>query len=626
MRKSTSYGMFVALLCVLVFGIYFNILDNSPTNWDDPALFSRQAIQGVSLENLADVLSVSTRSTFQPVRDLSYMIDFALWGEHIVLGMHLHSILLYLLMVIACWIFLLELFRAFVHDEALSFTWAGLSTVIFAVHPVHVEAVAWLYARKEPLLGIFTFLSLWAFMKARAGKGWCYLLSVVLLLLAVLSKPTALVVPAVMVMLDIALQARQKDTTFWRRRAFIYIPMLIIVVPMTVWLLTMMISIGGVKPYHGGSFWTNLLAVSQIFISYISLIGFTINFSADYPIVLHADPISWQAWVFVALNVILIVSAIAAFLKKHYLYAVFVAWYYIFLLPVSHLFPISQTMADRYALLPSLSWCVFLGYPLARLWHWRLEHSRFSREFPMLVAIALFSVIVLAYAFMTVRQNDIWQNAQTLWEDTLAKYPNSSPANVNLSAIYLEQGRYEEVQKLCLTAIKEVPYDYLAISNLALAQMMMGQYDHAIFNYQQALKLKPDLTKAEMGLASAYWGAGDHEQAYQVYLELLRSNKLGSPVHQAVSYYRLGYMSWKLGDFVQARTFLNKAEEYAGNNQQLLTDLGGVYTSMGNISKAIEIYGRLYPLLEDDDLKEKLEDLLEALSKKLSAQRTMSSE
>ncbi|MDT8274305.1 MAG: hypothetical protein RRA35_14025, partial [Desulfomonilia bacterium] len=89
MKKGAWYGLFFVLLSVLVFGVYFNILDNEPTNWDDPALFTRSAIHTVTIENLKTVLSVSRSSTYQPIRDLSYMIDFALFKDNVVFGMHM---------------------------------------------------------------------------------------------------------------------------------------------------------------------------------------------------------------------------------------------------------------------------------------------------------------------------------------------------------------------------------------------------------------------------------------------------------------------------------------------------------------------------------------------------------
>ncbi|HQP31170.1 MAG TPA: hypothetical protein PLB81_07565, partial [Deltaproteobacteria bacterium] len=176
----------LAMLGFLVFGIYYNTLGNPPTNWDDPALFSNQNLHSLSLENLARVFSFHDGATFQPIRDISYMIDFTLWKNDPVLGIHLHTILLYYFMIIALWLFLLELFKAFDVAEDRAFLWGTIATVIYAVHPVHVESVAWLYARKEPLLGIFTFASLWTFLKGRDGRTGCSLASLALLGLAVL--------------------------------------------------------------------------------------------------------------------------------------------------------------------------------------------------------------------------------------------------------------------------------------------------------------------------------------------------------------------------------------------------------------------------------------------------------
>ncbi len=614
-QKKSMYGLFAVLLVVLIFGVYFNILDNEPTNWDDPALFLRTAIHEISLDNLKKVMAFSSGSTYQPVRDLSYMIDFELWGSGVVLGMHLHGLILYALMILACWLFLLELFKAFSDDHALCFIWASLSAVIFAVHPVHVESVTWLYARKEPLLGLFTFVSLWAFVLGRTHHWKYYVLSVVGLVLAVLSKPTAVMIPGVMIALDLAIQAHRREPSFWKKRLFVYIPMFVVAVPMVIRLLSVMYQVGGVKPYHGGSFWTNLLAVSQIMMGYVSLIGFTINYAADYPIELYAHAHAWQAWVFVALNVLLLASAVAASVRKHYLYAFFVAWYYLFLLPVSHIFPISQVMADRYAFLPSLSWCVLVGFLLAKLWHLKLNSKMFSPEFPRLIAVALFSVLVLSYSYMTHRQNDIWQNSQVLWEDTLAKYPDSSPANVNLSAIYLRQGRFKEVQDLCITAIKAKPYDYLAISNLALAQMMMKQYEHARHNYLQALKLKPDLPKAEMGLANTYWETGEYEKAHGLYTKLFREGNVINPYHAAQYTCRLGYSSWKMGRKDEAYEFLGRAGLLSRDKPLLLKELGMVYTSMGDVPRALETFHEAIPLLKDEELKGKLLRLLDLLEK-----------
>jgi tetratricopeptide (TPR) repeat protein len=604
------------LLSVLSFALFMNTLDNKPTNWDDPALFSRTTIHAFNAENLKQVLTYHAGSTYQPVRDISYMIDFSLWGNQVVYGMHLQNIILYILMVLACYLFLYELLSVFVEDASKRYVWASLSAVLFAVHPVHVESVAWLFARKQPLLGLFTFLSLWAFIKGRTVS-WKYLvLSVLCLMLAILSQPIALVIPGVMILLDLAIQGRLHDPSFWKKRLILYATVFVIVVPMIIRLVTMMHSVGGIKPYHGGSFWTNLLAVSQILMSYIRLIGFTVFFSADYPIRLYTDPATWQPWIYLGLNLLFISSAVYAYRKRYFLYSFFVGWYYLFLLPVSHIYPISQILSDRYAMLPSLSWCVLLGFLLAKLWH--LQPYRYlSKDFFMAVSIVLFCSITLVYSYITFRQNDFWQNSQILWENTVARYPNSSPGNVNLAAIYIGQGRYEEAQRLCINAIRSLPYDYLAVNNLALCQTMLKQYDSAIHNYRQALRLKPNMTEAFLGLAQAYFLSGDYQHAYEMYSMIYHTRLPGNPKLVAMVPYKLGYSAWKIGKTEEARKYLSMAEPGARKDKHSLSDLAGVYTSMRDMPKAYELYSALYPMLDDGQDKDTLKMLLDALKARL---------
>ncbi len=619
-KKSRNSGLiFLVLLALLVFGVFYNTLDNAPTNWDDPAIFRNSMLHGISIPHLKSVLSYHVGSAYQPIRDLSYMLDFSLWGKKVILGLHLDNILLYYLMLVACWFFLKELFMAFSLKRDSALRWATFSTTIYALHPVHVESVAWLFARKEPLLGIFTFLSLYFFLKARKGGARYLVISLVCFILALLSQPTSLVIPAVAMVMDILLLKKQENLYALRRRLVIYLVLFAIALPLTGLLLYSMARIGGIKPYHGGSFWTNLLAVSQILATYIKLIGFTINYAADYPIRLYTDMHAWWTWFFICVHVTIIGSVIWAYVMGRYIYVFFVLWFYIFLFPVSHIFPISQTLADRYALLPSLAWCVMLGHLINSLWEFRPQYSKFSQDFPALVGVSLFISISLAYGGMTVRQNDIWQNSVTLWEDTLAKYPNSSPANVNLSVIYISHGKYKEAQELCVRAIKELPYDYLAINNLALAQMMMGQYDNAIHNYREALKLKPTLLKAKLGLANALWHKRDYKEVYNLYQDCLKSYHLGRTSYVAFIYYRQGFCAYKLGMRDRAIEYLKDAYALRKRNPSVLGDVAAAYTSMGLYKDARDAYAALLAISRDSkkahEIEEKIREIDHAIKK-----------
>jgi len=271
-------------------------------------------------------------------------------------------------------------------------------------------------------------------------------------------------------------------------------------------------------------------------------------------------------------------------------------------------------MADRYALIPSVSWCVLLGFLISALWDKRLTLQFVSPDLPRLLAVVVFSVIVLSYAAMTIRQNTIWMSSERLWENTVSRYPNSSPGNVNLAVIYIGQGRYEAAQELCLNAIMALPYDYLAISNLALAQMMMGQYDNAVHNYQTALKLKPDLVKTKLGLANAYWAKHDTAKAYSIYTSLLQTNpELVKTSYGGLVLARLGYAAWRLGKGSDSAAYLAKADKLAGKYPAVLNDLAEVYTSMGNIDMALKAYQDLLNITKDMKLKSILRNRIAAL-------------
>ncbi len=582
---------FLLILSVIVLGLYFNIVYNLPTNWDDPALFSNPGLYELTSDNLSRIFSFHALSTYQPVRDFSYIIDFTLMPDNPVLAMHIHSIILYFLMMIAVWLFLIELFKAFKIDDEKAYFWACISTVIYAVHPVHVESVAWLYARKEPLLGLFSMLSLWTFIKART-KGqepyaskypeWLYYLaSFIFLMLALLSKPTALVLPVVMLIIDILFQIQSHQKSYLKRRLFFFLPVFLIAVVFSIWLINMMKQAGGIKLYHGGTFYTNLLAVSQVFIEYIALYAATVYFSADYPVRLFTGLSNWQAWIYLFINLALAGFGVFSLFKRWYLAAFFIAFHYIFILPVSQIIPINQILTDRYAFMPSLSWCVLLGWVIMFLWYKKFADSRFSESFPKLAACALLFVIVASYSLMTINQTLVWRNSFTLWEHVLRKYPNSSSACVNMSAIMIDIGKYEEAKQLCVIAIKEKPYDYLAISNLALAQMYLRQYQDAAKNFERALHYMPDMFSPRVYLGISNLRIGEYKRAYDILKEIVSKGDYSKTRYSCLIYPNLAYAALKLGKVDEAYKYLRFADFSECSDKQILEEDALIVSSMG---------------------------------------------
>ena len=101
---------FIVLLGALVFGLYFNIIFNQPTNWDDPSLIQNPQNYALTLDNIKRIFTLTGSGTWQPVRDISYIIDHTMIPKNPVLAIHIHSILLYFFLLLVVFMFLYELF------------------------------------------------------------------------------------------------------------------------------------------------------------------------------------------------------------------------------------------------------------------------------------------------------------------------------------------------------------------------------------------------------------------------------------------------------------------------------------------------------------------------------------
>lgn len=579
-KVTLSRLSFVVTLGVFIAGLYYNTLDNIPTNWDDPSIFNNHSLRAFSFENIRQIFTLHDLSTFQPIRNFSYLLDFTIWGSNVVLGLHVQNIVLYFLMNVAAWLFLMRLFLAFNNDTEQAFIWSACTIFIFAALPVHVESVAWLYARKQSLMGVFFFLSLRSFLLARGGAGFHYLACFVFMVLAVLSQPTALVLPFLMLVIDLALVKKYPERNPLKKR--LLMPMLVLVLMMMVRLVNVMRGASDVPTLYGGSFLNNIFAASQIIISYLPLIGFNVYFAADYPIKLYPGPQYWQAWAYLAANLALVASAAVAFSRGRYLSFVLVSWYYVLLLPVSHLVPISQIMTDRYAFLPSLSWCVGLGYVLTLLWRGKIEIGGMTARIQRVIAAVGFVSLVGIYTLQTIVQNDIWQDSQTLWEHTLEKYPDSYFANVNLSTVYFQQGRLKDAQRLCLQAVDVSPEDFTAQVNLARVHLVLGNYEESNISYMAAFQLRPERYEVLFPPADFYRRRGDYANLYRILSIIHESGLKVQPERKAALVcYLLGYAAWKQGKELEAKSFLEQARELSDNDMSLLESIATVYTSMG---------------------------------------------
>ena len=613
MVGSRSLRLVVTCLMIALFiGIlYFNSLGNHFTNWDDGMIYQNSTIRDLSWEGIKRIFTHEKANTYQPIRMLSYAIDYKFWKLNPI-GYHITNILFYILTCIMVF-FTLRHLSASVRDKALPDSYERIAlfgSLLFAAHPVHVEAVTWLAARKEVLQGFFFFLAFFLYLEGRekVGQRRVIYLGLVLFatLLAILSKPSAIVFPAVIIIYEIA-QRKNKLLDFVKSHWFFFVLLIFISIIFLSILIKVMLDAGGVKPYRGGSFFNNLLISFYVFLYNIKLLIFTINYSAAYTFSVSNPIFGFRTFIFIGITFLLFGLS---FWSLKYTKVAFFSFLFFFvtLLPYLNIIPISTLLADRYVFIASFSYCFLLGITFNRLYTY--TNKRFSEGFFKLLSIVLLIFVLTGYSFLTIQQNKIWENSYTLWSDAVEKYPESNTANALMGVVYMGIGMDEKAITYLEKAVKILPYDYQSRNNLGIVYGRMEQPQKALKELMTAIWLKPDDDTIKINLSAFYQKQKEYIKAEDVLKSLLSRKPNNAGLH-----FRLGMLYKEAGQFDAAVKELLKSMELAPHMINPYEELGNIYaTEFKDLEKARYYYSRgieAVPKAKSriEDLKRMIQDL-----------------
>jgi tetratricopeptide (TPR) repeat protein len=578
------------LISVFVAILYFNSLGNQFTNWDDGMIYENTSIRNLNWDGIKNIFTLKQGNTYQPIRMLSYAIDYRIWKLN-PLGYHITNILFYILTCIMVF-FTLRLLSAELRKEASPDSHGRVAifgTLLFAAHPVHVEAVTWLAARKEVLQGLFFFLGFYLYLKASREterRAFYFYVSLVVLsiLLATLSKPSAVIFPGVIAVYEIAKRKRGVMNFFIHHWVFL-ISLLIISAIFTFILMKVMFEAGGIKHYKGDSFASNLLVCVYVFLQNIRLLLFTINYSAAYSFFVNMP-------MFCLKNVILFVITFLLFgisvLSLRRTKIIFFSFFFFFIavLPYLNIIPISTLKADRYIFIASFSYAFLLGIVFDRFYEY--HHKKFSQGFFKLLSIMVFLCLLVGYSFMTIRQNTLWENSYTLWADAVEKHPESSVANALMGVVYMDLGMDQDAVKYLEKAVQLLPRDYLSRNNLGIVYGRQGEPEKALREFMTAIQLKPDDDTIKINLSAFYERHKEYKKAEEVLQYLLSKSPQNANLH-----FRLGLIYRDAGRNEEAVSEFLRSIELVPHIINGYEELGNIYaTRIGNLEKAKYYYGK----------------------------------
>lgn len=462
----------MALVFILAFLFYIPSLNNYFVNWDDP-IFVKNHPQ-IQAMDISWMLTSLHSANWVPLALFSHAIDFAIWGTN-PMGHHLTSILFHA--IDSTLVFVLVVILTGVSNnseiDAKAIIGGLVAAILFALHPVHVESVSWIAERRDVLSAFFFILSIICYIKYASGnKVFQYLLSILFFALAIMSKPMAVTLPVVLLMLDFyPLERFPKKLPKWQVLAE-KIPFFIISI------ITSLIAVWTQKNSDALSsldvfpfIERALVAVRAIaFYLYKTVLPFDLLPYYDRPQTIGLSNYEFIA-AFALVVAITIFSIITAIRGRKIFLAVWL-YFWVTLLPVIGLVQVGrQAAADRYMYLPSLGLFILVGVGCAACF---LTFSGYKKYiFSGVVVIA-----ILCLGALTVRQQAIWKDSVTLWTYQIEKDPNGGFSRV------------------------------LAHSNRGVTYLAMKEYGKAIEDYSVVISLQPYYARAYMQRGRALMGAG----------------------------------------------------------------------------------------------------------------------
>ncbi len=536
-------------------------------NFDDPQYITENPFVtgGVTVQGIRWAFTSGYAGNWHPLTWISHMLDVQVFGldagAHHVTNVVLHAASALLLFVL--------LHRM---TDAPGRSW--FVAALFAVHPLHVESVAWIAERKDVLSTLFWMLTIWAYLRyvsqPRAGR---YLTVVLLFALGLMAKPMLVTLPFTLLLLDVwplgrlPLRVREK------------LPLFALAIASSVITFVVQQQAGAVKQLVALPIGRR---IANALVAYVTDIGKALwpgGLAAIYP---YPESIAgWQ--VAVALVLLAAITALAIRARQRYPY-VFVGWlwYLVTLVPVIGLIQVgSQPIADRYTYVPLIGLFIIVAWGVPDLlarWPWRINVLR---------AAAVLAIVACA---VTARaQVRHWRNSVALWEHALAVTTANYRAQGNLGHALAAEGRLDEAVRHYSEAVRIHPGYAEAHNNLGLALATQGKIDDAIPHYAEAIRLLPDYFEAHSNLGAALAGRGRYADAINHFAIAVRLQPDRSQARENLvrAHNDFGRLQAEQGNIDQAIQQFLEALRLDPTNADLHYDLGVMYASRGDLRSAM---------------------------------------
>ena len=567
-------GLVSILIAVVTFAAFLPTLQNQFVNWDDPDNFlDNPHYRGLGWSQLRWMWTAAFyMGHWIPLTWMTLGLDYLLWGMN-PFGYHLTSLVLHAANAIVFYFVAFRILGLALPDAgdrgraglALS---AGFAALLFALHPLRVESVAWATERRDVLSGLFYLLTILVYLGAcergARGRGW-YWGAVGLFACALLSKSMVVSLPIVLLILDIYPLRRLGGAVGWwsepAGRVYLEkIPFVLLAAGASAIAFLALFSLHSMAGLAQLSV-PGRLAISAYNLSfYLWKTVLPLDLSPLYEL---RGVNAWAPPFLLGYGVVLAITALALALR-HRVQGLPAAWlaYVITLLPVLGIFQNGpHVAADRYTYLACLGFALLAGAGLLIA----------SRRLPVLSA-GLALVLLVGLGSLTWSQAQVWHDSEKLWSHAIGIDPKSPVAHNDWGDALARQGKMAEAIEHFQTALRLKPDYAEAHVNTGIALDQQGKRAEAIEHYQAALRLKPDSAEAHGNMGDALARQGKLAEAIEHYRQALQIKPNYAAVHNniGVALAKQGKVAEAIAHYQQA---LQIRPDYAKAGANLLQAL-----------------------------------------------------
>jgi tetratricopeptide (TPR) repeat protein len=563
---------------ILVLAVFWPLSRYDFINYDDDLYVTenRNVTSGLTVKGTLWSFRTTYFCSWHPLTWLSHMVDVELYGLDAG-GHHLTNVLFHIANTLLLFILLTRMTAAF---------WcSAFVAALFALHPLHVESVAWISERKDVLstfLGIMTLISYAKYTQQRS-RSW-YFLALLFFILGLMAKPMLVTLPFVLLLLDYWPLGRIELDGRFRMQppvgvSSVYslflekLPFFALMTASCVVTYYAQQSGGALIPFELHPFGIRVANAVVAYARYIGKMLWPVNLAIFYPL---TDSLTfWQVAGAAAILLGVSFAVLVQIRRRPYL-AVGWFWYLGTLVPVIGLVQVGgQAMADRYTYIPLIGLFIMIAWGTAdSLRRWRYKSIFLSSS------AAIWLIILMILTHTQVRQ---WANSITLFEHAVKATGGSWVAHNNLANAFNDAGKVDAAIEHYHLALQKDPLEPEGIyNNIGLVLGTVGRYREAIEYYSEALKINPNYVDAHINLGVVLARQGKTAGAYHHYSEALRVEPNSEKAH-----YNLGNVLMARGETDAAIRHYSKAVHINPSFAEAYNGLGLAFLQTGKLQEAI---------------------------------------